>query len=167
MSDEPTPYASTGTPFSSKLADLLRGEPARHDDAHPLVAGRVERVAHLPDEPLVHAGRLEVAHLVEERAVDERLRRVEPHAPEPVAERVRDLERRAHRVVLEVDEHRDVHVGRRPLGELLRREHGVAAVRRDQRVRHRADAAAAPPRRLLVVVTPISAPTIWPATYAA
>ena len=38
----------------------------------------------------------------------------------------------------------------RPLGELRRCEHGVAAVRRDQRVRHGADAAAAPPRRLLV-----------------
>ena len=39
---------------------------------------------------------------------------------------------------------------RRPLGELRGREHGVAAVRRDQRVRHGADAPAAPPRRLRV-----------------
>ena len=41
-------------------------------------------------------------------------------------------------------------LSRRPLGELRRREHGVAAVRGDQRVRHRADAAAAPPGRLRV-----------------
>ena len=65
-------------------------------------------------------------------------------------ERARDLERRPHGVVLEVDEHDDVEVVRRPLGELRRREHGVAAVGGDQRVRDGADAAAAPPRRLRV-----------------
>ena len=110
----------------------------------------VERVAHLAHEPLVHPRRLEVAQLLPERAVDEHLRRVEPHAPELRAERARNVERRLHGVVLEVDEHRDVHVVGGPLRELRRGEHGVAAVGRDQRVRHRADAAAAPPRRLLV-----------------
>ena len=39
---------------------------------------------------------------------------------------------------------------RRPLRELRRREHRVAAVRRDERVRDGADAPAAPPRRLRV-----------------
>src|SRR5437763_15365016 len=44
-----------------------------------------------------------------------------PISPQPIAERVRDLERRAHGIVLEVDEHGDVHVARRPVDEVLRR----------------------------------------------
>ena len=134
-----------------ELADLLDGEAAGDDDActrskpASSSASRTFRTS----RGLTPVGR-EVAQLLPERAVDERLRRVEPHAPEPRPERVRDLERRAHRVVLEVDEHRHVHVGGRPVGEVLRRRDGVAAVRRDQRVRDRAEPAAAPPRRLLV-----------------
>src|SRR5581483_4440934 len=54
-------------------ADLLGGEAAGGDDPHSRAAGVVERAANLTDEPLVHAGRLEVAHLVPQRAVDERL----------------------------------------------------------------------------------------------
>src|SRR2546428_686326 len=53
-----------------ELGDLRLVEAAGRDDPHARVARGVERVAHLPDEALVHAGRLEVAQLVEERAVD-------------------------------------------------------------------------------------------------
>ena len=112
MRAEPTPYESTGTPRSSKNADPLRVEAARGDDLDPLEPGLVERVSDLPHEALVHPGRPEVAHLLPEGVVDEGLRGVEPHPPEPVAERAGDLERRLDRVVLEVDEDGDVHVGR-------------------------------------------------------
>ena len=151
ISDEPTPYASTGTPFSSNSHDLVDREPAGHDDLHVLEAVVVERVAHLAHEPLVDAGRLEVAELLPERAVDERSPTCRAERP-TAGRRARRATSSAvsHRVVLEVDEHRDVHVVGRPLGELRRGEHGVAAVGRDQRVRHGADAAAAPPGRLLV-----------------
>src|SRR5690349_14970694 len=47
-----------------ELADLLGGEASGYDDAHALVPAVVEGVPHLPDEPRVHTGRLEVAHLV-------------------------------------------------------------------------------------------------------
>ena len=66
------------------------------------------------------------------------------------AERLGDLERGAHAVVVEVDEHGHVHLVAEAADERARRRHGVAAVGRDQPVRHRADAAAAPPRRLRV-----------------
>src|SRR5712692_3666188 len=88
-----------------EFADLRLAEAAGRDDPHVRVARGVERVAHLPDEALVHAGRLEVAQLVEKRTVDERLRRVETHTPEAAAERIRHLERGPHRIVLEVDKH--------------------------------------------------------------
>src|SRR5205807_7435574 len=66
-----------------ELADLLRGEAAGDDDLDPLEAVSIERVAHVPHQAFADAGRLEVAELVPERAVDERLRRVEPDTPEP------------------------------------------------------------------------------------
>ena len=97
MSDEPTPYASTGTSFSSNSPNLVDREAAGDDDLHVLEAVAVERVAHLAHEPLVDAGRLEVAHLLPERAVDERLRGVEPHAPQLGPERARNVERRLQR----------------------------------------------------------------------
>ena len=50
----------------------------------------------------------------------------------------------------EVDEHRDVHLLRVAAGERPRAGHRVAAVGGDERVRHRADPAAAPPRGLRV-----------------
>ena len=68
----------------------------------------------------------------------------------------------AHRVVLEVHEDGDVHVGIGVLGELRRGEHRVAAVGGDQRVRHGADAPSAPPRRLRVGRDADLAPTIGP-----
>src|SRR5689334_6482877 len=109
MSDDPTPYASTGTALLSNSRIFSTVKPP---EAVP-----VERVAHLPDEPLVHAGGLEVAQLVEQRPVDERLRRVEPDAPQPRPERAGHLERRLDGVVLEVDQDGDVRVRRRPLRE--------------------------------------------------
>ena len=57
---------------------------------------------------------------------------------------------RCDRVVLEVDQHRHVHLVAEAVGELARREHRVAAVGRDQRVRHGADPAPAPPGGLRV-----------------
>src|SRR5919109_104241 len=66
--------------------DLLRVEAARGDDLDPFEAVFVQSLANLPDEPLIHAGRPEVAHLVPERAVDERLGRIEANAPEALAE---------------------------------------------------------------------------------
>jgi len=72
-----------------EVTDLLHGEAAGDDDPHVTEACGVERVAHPPDEPLVHPGRPEVAHLLPQRAVDERLGRVEPDTPEPVAQRLR------------------------------------------------------------------------------
>ena len=75
---------------------------------------------------------------------------VEANAPEPVAEGVRHLERRAHRVVLEVHEHGHVHLVGEAVGPGARGGDGVAAEGRDQAVRHGADAAAAPPGRLRV-----------------
>jgi hypothetical protein len=125
ISDDPTPYASTGTPSPLELLDLRDGEPAGGDDPHPLEPVLVERVTHLADETLVHAPRVEVAELVPERPVDELAGRVEPETPQPRAERAGNLERRADGVVLVVDENRDVEVLRRPVGELGRREHRV------------------------------------------
>ena len=59
-----------------------------------------------------------------------------------------DLERRLDRIVLEVDQHGDVHFLVVVLGELGRCPDGVPAVGGDQAVRDRAHAAAAPPRGL-------------------
>src|SRR5262249_60701389 len=73
-----------------ELADLLDREPARDDDLDPLEAVAVERVADLPHQALVDPRRLEVAELIPERTVDERLRGVQPHAPEPRPERAPD-----------------------------------------------------------------------------
>src|SRR5215218_2689628 len=72
--------------------DALRGEATRGNDPHLLEAVMVERLTHLANEPLVDAARVEVPHLVPERAVDELARGVEPHAPEPRPESSRDLE---------------------------------------------------------------------------
>ena len=69
-----------------------------------------------------------------------------PHRSGP--EGVGDLDRRPHRVVVEVDEHRDVHLVRVAPGERPRAGHRVASVGGDERVRHRAHAAPAPPRGL-------------------
>src|SRR5438046_1881031 len=91
------------------------------------------------NELRIDARRLEGAHLRNHRLVDERLRRVDPHAVEPLAQRARHLERRPDTVVLEVDEGDEAHVPVHELGELLRREHGVAAVGGDECVGHRAD----------------------------
>ena len=66
------------------------------------------------------------------------------------AERLGDLERGADRVVLEVDQHRDVHLVVVAVGEHLGRLDRVAAVGGDQPVRDGADPAAAPPRGLRV-----------------
>src|SRR5919197_1073117 len=93
--------------------DLLGVEAPRDHDLDPLEAVFVQSLANLPDEALVDARRLELAHLVPERAVDERVGRVQADPPEALAERAGDLERRLHGVVLEVDEDGDVEVGRR------------------------------------------------------
>src|SRR5215218_3095231 len=69
-----------------ELGDLLRREPAGRDDPYLLEPVAVERLAHVRDEPSVDTRRLEVPHLPPERAVDKRLRRVEPHSVEPRAE---------------------------------------------------------------------------------
>ena len=125
-------------------------KPPGRDDLHALEAVLVERQPHLADEPLVDASRVEVAHLLPERAVDEQARRVEPDAPEARPQRAGDVERSSHRVVVEVHEDGDAEVFVRPVRELRRRQDGVAAVGSDEGVRHGADAAAAPPRRLRV-----------------
>src|SRR5919108_529364 len=70
----------------------------------------VELISPLAHEPFVHADRLEVAQLTPERAIHERLGRIEADAPEARTERPRDVERRVHRVVLVVDEHCDVRI---------------------------------------------------------
>ena len=131
-------------------ADLRRVEAAGDDDAHVAEAGAVERVADVPDELRVHAARVEAAHLRPQRAVDHGVRGVEPHAPQPVAERARDGQGRGHGVVVEVDQDDDVRLVADDRREALRRLDGVAAVGRDQPVRHRAVALAAPPRGLRV-----------------
>src|SRR6185312_2669009 len=130
--------------------DPLGREAAGDDDLDVLEAVAVERLAYLAHELLVHAARVEVAYLVPERAVDELLGRVEANTPEPRPECPRDLQRRPDRVVLEVDEHGHVDLRVGVLDELGRREHRVAAVRPDQRVRNRADATATPPGGLRV-----------------
>src|SRR6266480_2453820 len=133
-----------------ELPDLFDGEPARNDDPHVLKPLPIERLAHVPDEPRVDPRRLEGAHLRNHRLVHQGLRRVDPYAIEPLAQRARHLERRPDAVVLEVDEGDETHAAVHELGELFRGEHGVAAVGGDERVRHRADAFGAPPRSLRV-----------------
>src|ERR1700758_5147978 len=83
-------------------ADLLGGEAAGGDDPHTAEAAGVERIPHLAYEPIVDARRLEVTHLFPQRLVDEGLGGVEPDAPEPIAERLSNLECRADGVVLEI-----------------------------------------------------------------
>ena len=84
------------------------------------------------------------------------------NAPEAVARGAGDLQRRPHRVVLEVDEDDDVHVGRGRLGELRRGEHRVPAVGGDERVRNGADARPPHQEACASVETPI-APATWAA----
>ena len=97
----------------------------------------------------VDAGRLEAAHLVQsERSTrSSEVSSRTPHSSSP--ERVGHLQRGLDRVVLEVDQHGDVHLVGEPLGEAR------AAASRCRRRRRRSapcgtvpDAAAAPPRRL-------------------
>src|SRR5437867_4133188 len=66
-------------------ADLVDGKAPRDDDSDGLETLGVERGPHLADEPLVHAAGIELTHLVPERAVDEKIRRVEPDTPQPRA----------------------------------------------------------------------------------
>src|SRR5207244_1139159 len=80
----------------------LDGEATRNHDLNGLEPLPVERPAHVPDELRIDARRLEGAHLRNHRLVDERLRRVDPHAVEPLAQRARHLQRRPDTVVLEV-----------------------------------------------------------------
>src|SRR5438552_1730432 len=61
-----------------------------------------------------------------------------------------DLRRRAAVREHDVADHRYVEIRRRPSSDLRRRQHRVPAVGRNQRVRHRADSLATPPRGLLV-----------------
>ena len=68
-------------------ANPVDRESARDDDLHVAEALGVERVTDLADEPLVDAARVEVAHLVPERAVDQVTGRVEPDSPKPWPER--------------------------------------------------------------------------------
>ncbi len=113
----------------------------------PLV---VEGAAHGADELRRDPVGAERAHVVPERAVDHGLARVETDAPEALAERPRAGEAGGDAVVVPVDQRRDVDLGVVDVGERRRRRDGVAAVRGDERVRHRADALAAPPGRLRV-----------------
>jgi hypothetical protein len=108
--------------------DPLGVHPAGDDDLDPLEAVPVERLSHLPDQSVVHPARVEVAQLVPQRLVDEGAGRIEPDAPEPVAQRACNLEGSPDRVVLEVDERDDVHLWVHVLRELRRGEHGVPAV---------------------------------------
>src|SRR5690348_11891484 len=82
--------------------DLLGREATGRHDPHAPVAGVVEGGADEPHEFGVHARR---ATAGPERLVHEQLRRIEPDAPEVVAERIRDLDRGASGVVVEVDKH--------------------------------------------------------------
>src|SRR5947208_6752536 len=61
-----------------ELADLLDREAAGHDDLDVAIALGVERAAHVADQLRIHAGRLERAHLGNDRFVHERLGGVEP-----------------------------------------------------------------------------------------
>src|SRR6266508_2760865 len=74
-----------------ELADLLDREAPRGDDLHALEAVSVERLAHLPYQPLVHSRGLEITELLPEGTVDEHLRRVEANAPQARAERACDV----------------------------------------------------------------------------
>src|SRR5207245_9772478 len=96
----PRPPTSTLFPYTTlfrshrhlllfELPDLFDSEAARDDDLHVLEPFPVERPAHVPDELRIDARRLEGAHLRNHRLVDERLRRVDPHAVEPLAQRAR------------------------------------------------------------------------------
>src|SRR5207247_4214771 len=90
-----------------EAADLLDRKTARDDDADLFEPLGIEGPPDLPDEALVHAVRWEVAHLLPERAVDERLGRVEANAPKPGTELVPHREGRRNGAVAEVDEDAD------------------------------------------------------------
>ena len=132
----------------------------------------VERLAKKLDQSRRHPAKLPVGgaflllELAQDGAVDERLTRVDTHAPQTRAERVGDAERSVHDVVVEVDEARHVDVAFRRalrrqvpnrvrravdvLVELESRHSGVAAVDRDERVGHGSQSGRAPPFTLLV-----------------
>src|SRR3954451_3766288 len=131
-------------------ADPLGVEAAGGDDRDVAEAVAVELLADEVDELGVHPVRGARAVPALEREVGEPVRGVQPHAPQARAERLGDLERGAHGVVLEVDEHRDVHLVAEGAAERAGGRDGVATVGGDQRVRHRADSAPTPPRRLRV-----------------
>src|SRR5437762_1241654 len=153
--------------------DLLSVEAARGDDAHMSIAGFVERGAQQLDQARRDAAdvaatgeTLLLLQLANDRQVHQRFAGVDADAPEALSERVRDPQRGVHDVVAEIHEGRDVHVTFRRslrgevadairgavdvLVELQGRDRRVAAVDRDERVRHRAQAPRAPPLALLV-----------------
>src|SRR5947199_9847670 len=103
-----------------------------------------------PDEQWTHASRSEPLHLWNDRFVDESFGGVEADAIQSVAECPRRRERGADTVVVKVHECDQTSRRIALVGELPRRENGVAVIRGDQRVRHRADAFGAPPRRLRI-----------------
>ena len=130
-----------GHPVLLEGADLRHVESPGREDPHVPQPFGVERVAHVPDEGRVHAGRRERAHLGKDRLIHHVLRGRQLDAPEPrveprADEGARHLERGARRVVLVVHRHHDLPLPARALGESHRRLRRAAAVRRDERVRH-------------------------------
>src|SRR5712692_6952447 len=89
-----------------EAADLLGVESARNDDPNVSIAVAVERFAKQLDESRRDSAKLTRRHafflleLAQDRAVDQGLARVDPHAPEARAKRVCDAERCIHDIVV-------------------------------------------------------------------
>jgi hypothetical protein len=100
----------------------------------------VERVPDVPHEVRIDSRRPEGAHPRDDRPVHQILRGVDAHAPEAVAQFARDVEAGRHTIIVVVDQRDDLHLGIHVLGELLRRERGIAMVGGDESVRDRTNA---------------------------
>ena len=150
MSDEPTPYESTGTPAASNSRDLSAVKPPEatiRTRSNP--SRRAPRAR--SDEPLVDARRLEVAHLAPRasgRRATRTCRAARPRARSPSARATSSAVRTES--FSKSTSTTTFMSGGAHSANFVAASDGVAAVGRDQRVRHRAEAAAAPPRRLLV-----------------
>src|SRR6266566_859983 len=79
-------------PLALEALDLGDVEAAAGDDLDVLEALAVEGLSNQVAELRIDAARVEVTHQFLDADVDHRLRGVEPHTPQPVLERPRDLE---------------------------------------------------------------------------
>src|SRR6266511_3911935 len=108
MAQAPTPTTERPGPWLPRLRSCIwwclldvagdppRGEATRDDHADVREALGVQRLADLPDQPRVDAGRDEIPHLTPERTVDHHAGGVQAHPPEPVPERSRAGQRGRH-----------------------------------------------------------------------